>query len=444
VKTFADQAVIAIENARLFEAEQASKRELQESLEFQTASSEVLNVISRSPAQLQPVLNTIVETASRLCKADHAHVFRLQDGKYHLVAHNQTQDHIIEYLSKNPIGLDQLGSVTARAARACKTVHVPDAMQDPEYGHGPLTFSNDRTVLSVPLLREGSALGIVTVGRQTLRPFTGKEIELVESFADQAVIAIENARLFEAEQASKRELARSVEELESLGKVSQAVNSSLELDKVLPTILEHACAMSYAGGGTVYVFDKTTSEFRLAAAHNMSDDHIAMVRAQPMRLNSVVVGECATRREVVQVADLSNAAPSPLLDILLRTGVRAVLAVPLLHQAEVVGVLVVRRNQPGTFSPEVIRLVEAFAAQSAIAVENARLFGEIAQKSRELEIASQHKSQFVANMSHELRTPLAAILGYAELIQEGFYGALPRSRWMPLPASAPTASTSWA
>jgi signal transduction histidine kinase len=275
------------------------------------------------------------------------------------------------------------------------------------------------------LLREGSALGIVTVGRQTLRPFTGKEIELVESFADQAVIAIENARLFEAEQASKRELARSVEELESLGKVSQAVNSSLELDKVLPTILEHACAMSYAGGGTVYVFDKTTSEFRLAAAHNMSDDHIAMVRAQPMRLNSVVVGECATRREVVQVADLSSAAPSPLLDILLRTGVRAVLAVPLLHQAEVVGVLVVRRNQPGTFSPEVIRLVEAFAAQSAIAVENARLFGEIAQKSRELEIASQHKSQFVANMSHELRTPLAAILGYAELIQEGFYGALP-------------------
>jgi signal transduction histidine kinase len=156
----------------------------------------------------------------------------------------------------------------------------------------------------------------------------------------------------------------------------------------------------------------------------MSDEHIAMVRAQPMRLNTVVVGECATRREVVQVADLSSAAPSPLLDILLRTGVRAVLAVPLLHQAEVVGVLVVRRNQPGTFSPEVIRLVEAFAAQSAIAVENARLFGEIAQNSRELEIASQHKSQFVANMSHELRTPLAAILGYAELMQEGFYEPL--------------------
>ena len=132
---------------------------------------------------------------------------------------------------------------------------------------------------------------------------------LVTTFADQAV-SPSRTRLFEAEQASKRELARSVEELESLGKVSQVVNSSLELDKVLPTILEHACAMAYAGGGTVYVFDKTTSEFRLAAAHNMSDEHIAMVRAQPMRLNSVVVGECATQRVVVQVADLSSAAPS--------------------------------------------------------------------------------------------------------------------------------------
>src|SRR5262245_64467524 len=131
--------------------------------------------------------------------------------------------------------------------------------------------------------------------------------------------------------------------------------------------------MSYAGGGTVYVFDKATTEFRLAAAHNMSDEHIAMVRAQPMRLNSVVVGECAARREVVQVADVSSAAPSPLLDILLRTGVRAVLAVPLLHQAEVVGVLVVRRNQPGTFSPEVIRLVEAFATQSAIEIGRAHV-----------------------------------------------------------------------
>ena len=425
VSTFADQAVIAIENTRLFEELEARTKELQartreltESLEYQTATGEVLNIISRSPSELQHVLDAIVATAIKLCDGFDASIFLKEGDQLRVGAHHGGIS-----LGVGSMALGR-GWATGRAVMDHAAVHVCDfALMCEEFPEGYQQSMRDgvRTGLAVPLLREGDAIGAFMIRRKEVRPFSDKQIELLKTFADQAVIAIENSRLFEAEQASKRELARSVEELESLGKVSQAVNSSLELDKVLPTILEHACAMSYAGVGTVYVFDKTTSVFRLAAAHNMSDEHIAMVRAQPMRLNSAVVGECAMRREVVQVADLSSAAPSPLLDILLRTGVRAVLAVPLLHQAEVVGVLVVRRNQPGTFSPEVIRLVEAFATQSAIAVENARLFGEIAQKSRELEIASQHKSQFVANMSHELRTPLAAILGYAELMQEGFY-----------------------
>ena len=214
-------------------------------------------------------------------------------------------------------------------------------------------------------------------------------------------------------------------ELKSLGEVSRAVNSSLDLDRVLHSILEHACAMAYAGGGTIYVFDKASGEFHLAAGHNMSDEHIAIARAQPMRLGSVVVGECAERREAVQIVDITTAPPSPMRDILLRTGVRAVLGIPLMHQDEVVGALVVRRNRAGAFSPDTMRLLEAFAAQSAIALNNARLFKEIEEKGQQLAIASQHKSQFVANMSHELRTPLAAILGYAELLKEGIYGALP-------------------
>jgi GAF domain-containing protein/anti-sigma regulatory factor (Ser/Thr protein kinase) len=596
LQTFADQAVIAIENARLFEAEQERKRELQESLEYQTATSEVLNVISRSPAELQPVLNTIVETASRLCKADHAHVFRRRDDKYHLVAHNQTQHHIIEYLSKNPIGLDQLGSVTARAARACKTVHVPDAMQDPEYGHGPLTFSNDRTVLSVPLLREGIALGVVTVGRQTLQPFTGNEIELVESFADQAVIAIENTRLFEEVQAKTRELQESLEyqtatsdvlgvisrsptqlqpvvdaivqtakrlceaetanmwhlrddkfdllahthkdtqiaayleqnpiptgqnsfagravlerrvvhvpdiraypeigtqsqlqrtrvrtmlvvpllrqdepigtlslartdvvrpfsdkqielvttfadqaviainnvglfeevqarnrDLTALGEVGRAVSSTLDLKTVLKSIVDRAVELSGTDAGSIFYYHKATGSFELGETTGLDEDLVAKFRKLDISAKETGLGEVLTKRQPLQIPDLSQRPREPLLDAVLEAGFRASLIVPLLAAEGPLGALILRRRQPGVFPQSVVSLMQAFADQSAIALENARLFNEIAEKSRELEIASQHKSQFVANMSHELRTPLAAILGFAELMQEGFYEPL--------------------
>jgi signal transduction histidine kinase len=273
----------------------------------------------------------------------------------------------------------------------------------------------------VPLLRSGQLIGCLILHRRVVGPFSTQQILLAETFADQAVIAVENARLLADLQERQGKLARSVEELRSLSEVSQAVNSSLTLDKVLPTILEHACDMSYAGGGTMYVFDKSSGEFHLAAGHKMSQEHIAIVLSQPIHLGTAVIGQRAARRAAVQIADLESVPPSPVVDILRRTGVRAVLAVPLLHQGDVIGALVVRRSHPGAFSVEIIHLLEAFAAQSAIAVHYARLFEEIAQKSHELEIASQHKSQFVASMSHVLRTPLAAILGYAELMQEGFY-----------------------
>jgi GAF domain-containing protein len=424
VATFADQAVIAIENTRLFEEVQTRTRELSESLEYQTATSEVLDVISRSPAEVQPVLDSIVRTAAQLCQADHAHVFRLRDGKYHLAAHNQKDPHIVEYLANNPIGLDQLGSVTARAARVLRTVHVPDAMQDPEYGHGPLTFSNDRTVLSVPLLRDRAALGVVTVGRHMPRPFTRKEIELVETFADQAVIAIENTRLFEEVQARNRDLT-------ALGEVGRAVSSTLDLKVVLKTIVDRAVALSGTDAGSIFYYRDDIGKFELGETVGLDADLVERTRKLDIAAGQTGLGEAIAKRQPLQIPDITKRPSNALRDAAIEAGLRAALVVPLLSADAPLGALVLQRRRTGEFSPSVVNLMQSFADQSAIALENARLFEEIAQKSRELEIASQHKSQFVANMSHELRTPLAAMLGYAELLQEGIYGA-PPEKFLPI------------
>jgi GAF domain-containing protein len=228
VAGFADQAVIALENARLFESEQARTRELQESLEYQTATSEVLGVISRSPNKVQPVLDTIVQTARRLCESDRAQCFMLKDGKYHLAAYIGTNPEFLKYLSENPISAEAgSGSTTGKAVRERRTIHVPDVFADPEYDSGDLNRTGrGRSVLGVPLLRGDVAIGVITVARDTLRPFTDRQIELVETFADQAVIAIENTRLFEEVQAHSPELSESLDQQTAASNVLSLISSS--------------------------------------------------------------------------------------------------------------------------------------------------------------------------------------------------------------------------
>jgi len=315
------------------------------------------------------------------------------------------------------------GTVVGRVAMERRVIQVADIHSDRQH-----TLARDpanrtvRTVLGVPLLREGEPIGVIALLRQRVDPFSERQIELVRTFADQAVIAIENARLLSELRTRTDELGRSVSELRALGEVSEAVNSTLDLETVLSTIVAKAAQLSGTEAGAIYGYDEQAREFRLRATYGMDQGLIDALTQRHIGLDDPNVAPVFVRREPVQIADLREEAASDISEITLRAGYRARMVAPLLRGEDIVGLLVVRRRTPGEFAKNTVDLITTFAAQSALAIQNARLFHEIEDKSRQLEEASQHKSQFLANMSHELRTPLNAILGYTELMTDGAYG----------------------
>jgi signal transduction histidine kinase len=276
------------------------------------------------------------------------------------------------------------------------------------------------------MLRDGQPIGAITVTRAEPGPFSSAEVGLLLTFADQAVIAVENARLLGELRARTSELTRSVDELRALADVSRALGSTLELDAVLQTIVTRASQLAGTDACSVFEYDEATEAFHLRATNNLDEEVLSLARQTPIRKGEGVQGRMALTRQSVQVPDIAaeDAYHGPLRDILLRTGTRAVLAVPMLRESELIGGLTVNKRTPGEFSPEVIELLTTFATQSALAIQNARLFREIGQKSRELEAASRHKSEFLANMSHELRTPLNAVIGFSEVLSERMFGEL--------------------
>jgi signal transduction histidine kinase len=423
LQTFADQAVIAIENVRLFTELEEKNRTISEALDQQTATAEILRVISSSPTDVQPVLDAVAESATRVCEAGDGAVLLIRDGAFRIVAHYGSI--AMPFDEAIPI---VRGTVAGRAVLDGAPVHVPDLVLATDFPEGQALgarFGN-RTTLATPLLREGAALGALLIRRPEVRPFTDKQIALLQTFADQAVIAIENVRLFQELQARTADLTRSVGELEALGEVGRAISSTLDIDTVLATIVSRANQLAEADGGVIYEFDEATRAFHLRATDQFPEEFVAALRATRLTYGEGAAGRAAATRAVVQVPDIldGDAYSSTLRDVLVRSGYRSLLAVPLVSEDEVMGALVINRRTPGAFAPPTVELLRTFASQSALALQNARLFREIEDKSRQLEEANQHKDEFLASMSHELRTPLNAIIGFSEVMLERMFGEL--------------------
>jgi two-component system, NtrC family, sensor kinase len=429
LQTFADQAVIAIENVRLFTELQTSNRELTTALDTQTATSDILRVISQSPTDVQPVFDAILASAVRLLRAHTGALTRIAGDQIALAGLTSADDAgeaALRARFPQPLHSED---PHAQVIRGRVPLNVADAHTDarwPEAARAYARVRGYRSAVVVPLLRHDEALGSIGVNRREPGGFTDDEIALLQTFADQAVIAIGNARLLSALQARTQELTRSVEQLTALGDVGRAVSSSLDLDTVLTTIVGRAVQLSGTDGGTIFEYDEDTEEFSARATLNADESQSALLRATRLRRGEGAVGQMAVTREPLQIPDIAaeGAYEGRLRGALLEAGTRAVLAIPLLHEERTVGGLVVTRRRPGAFTAEIVEILRTFATQSALAIQNARLFREIEAKGRQLAAASQHKSEFLANMSHELRTPLNAIIGFSEVLVDRMFGEL--------------------
>jgi signal transduction histidine kinase/putative methionine-R-sulfoxide reductase with GAF domain len=433
VKTFADQAVIAIENVRLFtelqqknDALTQAHAQVSESLEQQTATSEILRVISSSPTDLQPVMDAVAENAARVCGAADALIFHVEGGALHRVA--QFGSLAVNVPTVRRISRE---TPTGRAILERRTIHIEDIVPLLEIEYALVREAaiavGARTHLAAPLMREGVPIGAILIRRTTVQPFTDRQIELLETFAAQAVIAIENVRLFTELQSSNRDLTEALDTQTATSDILRVISGSrTDVQPVFDAIVQSAVRLLRGHTGALTRIEG--DQLQLAALVGADAAMTAAINATyPRPLDSAGAHIGAIRdRAPVSVADIST---DPRVSEGARAaarvgGYRSVATVPLLRRDDVLGTLVVTRQDPSAFADDELGLLQTFADQAVIAIENARLLSELQRRTQELEVASQHKSEFLANMSHELRTPLNAIIGFSEVLTERMFGEL--------------------
>ncbi len=398
--------------------------ELAEVREQLAATSEVLAVIGRSASDLEAVLETVVESARRLCGAVAGQVFLVDGDRYRFAYGSGLRPEYWEFVANNPLVLDR-GTLVGRVGLDRRATQITDVLADPDYGlMDAQRVAGYRTIVGVPMLLEGEVVGVLSVWRTQVDPFSDRAVEVLTTFAAQAALAVRTVDLVRALESRTDELGRKVTQLEALGAVGQAESFSLNLTEVLNTIITQAVQLSGADGGSIYEFDEDAREFRVETVYGTSPETLDVLRRTRIGLDDTLLGKAATLGRPLELPDLRDARLDPHLSVLAEDGWRSLVAVPMLREGRIVGAMVVRRHVPGSIPQEICDLLETFASQSALALINAQLYRQLERQSAALEVASQHKSEFLASMSHELRTPLNAIIGFSEVLLERMFGEL--------------------
>jgi signal transduction histidine kinase/CheY-like chemotaxis protein len=398
--------------------------ELAEVREQLSATSEVLAVIGRSASDLDRVLETVVESARRLCGADAGQVFLVDEDRYRLASGAGMTAEYREFVASTPVLLDR-GTLGGRVALDRQATQITDVLADPDYlWTDAQRMAGFRTVMGVPMLLDGEVVGVLSVWRTQVEPFSDHAVGVLTTFAAQAALAVRTVDLVRALESRTDELGRKVDQLEALGAVGQAESFSLNLTEVLNTIITQAVQLSGSDGGSIYEFDEDAREFRIATVCGTSPETFDALRRTQIGLDDTFLGQAAARGRPLELPNLGDTPVDPYLRVLAEGGWRSLVAVPMLREGRIVGAMVVRRHAPGHVPQEIRDLLETFAGQSALALINAKLYRQLERQSAALEVASQHKSEFLASMSHELRTPLNAIIGFSEVLLERMFGEL--------------------